>query len=113
VSPAALTCSFCTKSQAQVKKLIGGPGVYICDECVDLCNAILRDERVDVERVGDPDDLEPLLAKLTPDERRLVILRFGLDRAEPRTLEDVGDELGLSREETRRREEEAIRKLRQ
>ena len=113
MSPAALTCSFCTKSQAQVKKLIGGPGVYICDGCVDLCNAILRDEQVDVERVGDLDDLEPLLANLSPDEQRLVILRFGLDRAEPRTLVEVGDELGLSPEAVRRREEEAIRKLRQ
>ena len=33
-----LKCSFCGKSQKQVKKLIAGPGVYICDECVDLCN---------------------------------------------------------------------------
>ena len=36
-----LKCSFCGKSQDQVKKLIAGPGVYICDECVDLCNEIL------------------------------------------------------------------------
>ena len=36
-----LKCSFCGKSQEQVKKLIAGPGVYICDECVDLCNEIL------------------------------------------------------------------------
>ena len=33
-----LKCSFCGKSQKQVKKLIAGPGVYICDECIDLCN---------------------------------------------------------------------------
>ncbi len=39
-----LKCSFCTKSQDQVKKLIAGPGVYICDECVDLCNEILDEE---------------------------------------------------------------------
>ncbi len=38
-----LACSFCGKSQKQVKKLVGGPGVYICDECVDLCNEILAD----------------------------------------------------------------------
>jgi ATP-dependent Clp protease ATP-binding subunit ClpX len=39
-----LKCSFCGKSQEQVKKLIAGPGVYICDECVDLCNEILDEE---------------------------------------------------------------------
>ena len=37
-----LKCSFCGKSQKQVKKLIAGPGVYICDECIDLCNEIIR-----------------------------------------------------------------------
>lgn len=39
-----LTCSFCGKSQRQVKKLIAGPGVYICDECIDLCNDIIIEE---------------------------------------------------------------------
>ena len=37
-------CSFCGKSQKQVKKLIAGPGVYICDECIDLCNDIIAEE---------------------------------------------------------------------
>src|SRR6202007_2066032 len=39
-----LLCSFCGKSQRQVKKLIAGPGVYICDECIDLCNEIIEEE---------------------------------------------------------------------
>ena len=39
-----LKCSFCGKTQKQVKKLIAGPGVYICDECIDLCNEIIREE---------------------------------------------------------------------
>jgi ATP-dependent Clp protease ATP-binding subunit ClpX len=39
-----LKCSFCGKTQRQVRKLIAGPGVYICDECVDLCNEILEEE---------------------------------------------------------------------
>jgi ATP-dependent Clp protease ATP-binding subunit ClpX len=39
-----LKCSFCGKSQKQVKKLIAGPGVYICDECIDLCNEIIEEE---------------------------------------------------------------------
>ncbi|WP_424095043.1 ATP-dependent protease ATP-binding subunit ClpX [Moorena producens] len=42
-----LKCSFCGKSQEQVRKLIAGPGVYICDECVDLCNEILDEELLD------------------------------------------------------------------
>ncbi|MEX0755860.1 MAG: ATP-dependent Clp protease ATP-binding subunit ClpX [Actinomycetota bacterium] len=39
-----LKCSFCGKSQKQVKKLIAGPGVYVCDECIDLCNEIIEEE---------------------------------------------------------------------
>ncbi|MYA13128.1 MAG: ATP-dependent Clp protease ATP-binding subunit ClpX [Acidimicrobiaceae bacterium] len=46
-----LKCSFCGKSQKQVKKLIAGPGVYICDECIDLCNEI-----IDEELAGPSDD---------------------------------------------------------
>ena len=42
-----LKCSFCGKSQKQVKKLIAGPGVYICDECIDLCNEIIEEEFAD------------------------------------------------------------------
>ncbi|MEL6779382.1 MAG: ATP-dependent protease ATP-binding subunit ClpX [Cyanobacteria bacterium J06597_16] len=42
-----LKCSFCGKSQEQVRKLIAGPGVYVCDECVDLCNEILDEELFD------------------------------------------------------------------
>ena len=41
---ALLKCSFCGKSQKQVKKLIAGPGVYICDECIELCNEIIEEE---------------------------------------------------------------------
>lgn len=43
-NPDHLKCSFCGKSQRQVRKLIAGPGVYICDECIDLCNDIVEDE---------------------------------------------------------------------
>ena len=39
-----LKCSFCGKTQDQVRKLIAGPGVYICEQCVDLCNEIIEDE---------------------------------------------------------------------
>ena len=39
-----LSCSFCGKSQKEVRKLIAGPSVYICDECVELCNDIVTEE---------------------------------------------------------------------
>jgi ATP-dependent Clp protease ATP-binding subunit ClpX len=44
-STVTLTCSFCGKPKRQVKKLIGGPGVYICNECVDRCVEIIAQER--------------------------------------------------------------------
>lgn len=44
-----LYCSFCGKSQDEVKKLIAGPSVFVCDECVDLCNDIIREEKVEVQ----------------------------------------------------------------
>ncbi|MGI8716766.1 MAG: ATP-dependent Clp protease ATP-binding subunit ClpX [Lapillicoccus sp.] len=47
-----LKCSFCGKSQKQVKKLIAGPGVYICDECIDLCNEIIEEELAESAELG-------------------------------------------------------------
>ena len=47
-----LKCSFCGKSQKQVKKLIAGPGVYICDECIDLCNEIIEEELAEGSELG-------------------------------------------------------------
>ena len=47
-----LKCSFCGKSQKQVKKLIAGPGVYICDECIDLCNDIIEEELTETSEVS-------------------------------------------------------------
>ena len=44
-----LKCSFCGKSQKQVRKLIAGPGVYICDECIELCNEIIEEELLAVD----------------------------------------------------------------
>jgi ATP-dependent Clp protease ATP-binding subunit ClpX len=51
-----LYCSFCGKSQHEVRKLIAGPSVYICDECVELCNDIIREE-LDENGVRDRDNL--------------------------------------------------------
>jgi len=47
-----LKCSFCGKSQKQVRKLIAGPGVYICDECIELCNEIIEEELSETEEVS-------------------------------------------------------------
>ncbi|MCZ4496064.1 MAG: clpX, partial [Thermoleophilia bacterium] len=57
-----LLCSFCGKSQRQVKKLIAGPGVYICDECIELCNEIIDEEltertSLDLEHLPTPADI--------------------------------------------------------
>src|ERR671912_3033623 len=61
-----LLCSFCGKSQRQVKKLIAGPGVYICDECIDLCNEIIDEElttpsSLDFENLPRPTDIYSVL----------------------------------------------------
>jgi ATP-dependent Clp protease ATP-binding subunit ClpX len=61
-----LLCSFCGKSQRQVKKLIAGPGVYICDECIDLCNEIIDEElttpaSLDLENLPRPKDIYAVL----------------------------------------------------
>jgi len=54
-----LKCSFCGKSQKQVKKLIAGPGVYICDECIDLCNEIIEEELAEGTELNFDDLLKP------------------------------------------------------
>ena len=64
-----LYCSFCGKSQHEVRKLIAGPSVFICDECVDLCNDIIREEVQDAETKGSSDQLPtPQEIKATLDE---------------------------------------------
>ena len=54
-----LKCSFCGKSQKQVKKLIAGPGVYICDECIDLCNEIIEEELAEGSELSFDELLKP------------------------------------------------------
>jgi ATP-dependent Clp protease ATP-binding subunit ClpX len=61
-----LLCSFCGKSQRQVKKLIAGPGVYICDECIDLCNEIIDEElttpaQLDLDNLPKPKEIYAVL----------------------------------------------------
>ena len=62
---AHLKCSFCGKSQDQVRKLIAGPGVYICDECIDLCNEILDEELLDNQT--NANNSQQVKKKLTTD----------------------------------------------
>ena len=74
-----LYCSFCGKSQHEVKKLIAGPSVFICDECIDLCNDIIRDEQVATPggQSGDESALP------TPQEIAAILDQYvvGQDRA--------------------------------
>jgi ATP-dependent Clp protease ATP-binding subunit ClpX len=65
-----LYCSFCGKSQNDVRKLIAGPSVFICDECVDLCNDIIREEVIDQE-APETDDQLP-----TPKEIRAALEEY-------------------------------------
>jgi hypothetical protein len=91
-------CSFCGKSQTQVKKLIAGPSVHICNECVALCDDILAEEGVTRDETNDLYDagyeravlFDQTLACLEPRERQIIWFQFGLDRGKPRTPEEVG-----------------------
>jgi len=61
-----LKCSFCGKSQEQVKKLVAGPGVYICDECIELCNEIIEEELsedfgVEIDDIPKPREIKEIL----------------------------------------------------
>jgi len=63
-----LVCSFCGKSQDEVKKLIAGPSVYICDECIQLCNEIIDEEYSQEGEEGDSQLLKPSEIKETLDQ---------------------------------------------
>ena len=95
-SKSTLYCSFCGKSQHEVRKLIAGPTVFICDECVELCMDIIREESKSslvksrdgvptpteinkvlagmtaLGRVGLPDDIGPMIANLLSDDNRWI-----------------------------------------
>lgn len=70
-----LKCSFCGKSQDQVRKLVAGPGVYICDECIDLCNEIVEEELnedvdFDVQSVPKPKEIKDILDQYVIGQER-------------------------------------------
>ena len=64
-----LYCSFCGKGQNEVRKLIAGPSVYICDECVDLCNNIIEEELS-----GDEENQDLVLYKLIENEVLIFLI---------------------------------------
>ncbi|NCT95862.1 MAG: ATP-dependent Clp protease ATP-binding subunit ClpX [Comamonadaceae bacterium] len=80
-SEKALYCSFCGKSQHEVKKLIAGPSVFICDECIDLCNDIIRDELPGIESVKASSDDLPTPAQLKSNLDNYVIGQDAAKRA--------------------------------
>lgn len=70
-----LKCSFCGKSQDQVKKLVAGPGVYICDECIELCNEIVEeeiDEEIDLKlsEIPKPKEIKEILDQYVIGQER-------------------------------------------
>jgi RNA polymerase sigma factor (sigma-70 family) len=118
-----LKCSFCGKRQQHVRKLIAGPGVYICDECVALCQQIideeLRDEpsparRTPMSAVAQAigTDLQAVVEQLPSPSRDILELRYGLRDGRPRTLEEIAATFGLTREEVRQIESEVLANLR-
>lgn len=110
-----LRCSFCGKTQKEVKNLIAGPGVYICDECIDLCNDIIegvyeRDGSVKAGKVPRGvgtapdapaeemlDELARSAGQFLPMERHLEDL-VGQLREKGTTWARIGDALGMSRQ---------------
>ena len=77
----ALFCSFCGKSQHEVKKLIAGPSVFICDECIDLCNDIIRDELPEAEVAKPKTDDLPTPALIKDNLDNYVIGQAAAKRA--------------------------------
>lgn len=95
-----LKCSFCGKSQEQVRKLIAGPGVYVCDECVDLCNEILDEELFDSNSsVASPAPRRDQ----SPDRRRKSSSTLSLGQIpKPREIKSYLDEHVIGQDEAKK-----------
>jgi len=94
-----LKCSFCGKSQEQVRKLIAGPGVYICDECVDLCNEILDEELLDSGATAP----QPMPRTEPPQKRRVRSANLSLSQIpKPRELKKYLDEHVIGQDEAKK-----------
>jgi ATP-dependent Clp protease ATP-binding subunit ClpX len=91
-----LKCSFCGKSQEQVRKLIAGPGVYICDECVELCNEILDEELMEA-----PSPIAP--AEDRPPKRRSAKGKGSWDQIpKPREIKKYLDDYVIGQDEAKK-----------
>tara|TARA_Y100001934_G_C11995599_1_gene605210 strand:- start:258 stop:677 length:420 start_codon:yes stop_codon:yes gene_type:complete len=122
IDPTLCYCSFCSKSQSEVKKLVAGPGVFICNECVALCNGIIEDElakaesdksqereKPDIARFLDELDLDTLKNRLAVRERVLA----DVDHAQQQIVNalrrrdvswaEIGTALGVTRQAVWRR----------
>ncbi|NDJ19641.1 ATP-dependent protease ATP-binding subunit ClpX [Myxacorys almedinensis] len=94
-----LKCSFCGKSQEQVRKLIAGPGVYICDECVDLCNEILDEELFDSGAAPQPVPKR----EQAPEKRRVKSANLSLNQIpKPREIKKYLDEHVIGQDEAKK-----------
>jgi ATP-dependent Clp protease ATP-binding subunit ClpX len=94
-----LKCSFCGKSQEQVRKLIAGPGVYICDECVDLCNEILDEELFD----GNSVSAQAPRPEMPPKRRNGVSKSLSLNQIpKPREIKKFLDEHVIGQDEAKK-----------
>jgi len=98
-----LKCSFCGKSQEQVRKLIAGPGVYICDECVELCNEILDEELIDgstvvTQPVARPEEVSSRTSKGKNYPARLSLNQI----PKPRELKKYLDEYVIGQEDAKK-----------
>jgi len=94
-----LKCSFCGKSQEQVRKLIAGPGVYICDECVDLCNEILDEELFEAGAVSQSNQRREQL----PEKRKALTSSLNLNQIpKPREIKKYLDEHVIGQDEAKK-----------
>ncbi len=94
-----LKCSFCGKSQEQVRKLIAGPGVYICDECVDLCNEILDEELLETNAATS----QQASRSETPQKRRTRSANISLNQIpKPREIKKHLDEHVIGQDEAKK-----------
>ncbi|MEO1387452.1 MAG: ATP-dependent protease ATP-binding subunit ClpX [Cyanobacteria bacterium J06634_6] len=95
-----LKCSFCGKSQEQVRKLIAGPGVYVCDECVDLCNEILDEELFDSNSSG---AVASPRREQSPERRRKSPSPIALNQIpKPREIKSYLDEHVIGQDEAKK-----------
>ncbi|MGK7945702.1 MAG: ATP-dependent protease ATP-binding subunit ClpX [Microcystaceae cyanobacterium] len=95
-----LKCSFCGKSQEQVRKLIAGPGVYICDECVELCNEILDEELMEVSQGTPPDSRNT--EKPEPKRRSAAKPLIHSQLPKPREIKKYLDEYVIGQDEAKK-----------